>query len=177
MPSPTATSKPAKKSPAVTASKQPKPKKSEDALALLKGDHRRVASLFEAYESTRKSAKLEQIVHTICDELTIHAMLEEKEFYPVVRNALKKEGDMLDEAEVEHASLKWLIKQLLAASPKADLYDAKVTVLKEYVEHHVNEEETEMFPKVKKSRIDTVALGQTLLAAKSKLQKKLNIKH
>jgi DNA-binding FrmR family transcriptional regulator len=80
---------------------------------------------------------------------------------------------MIDEAVVEHSSLKWLIAQLESEAIDSELYDAKVTVLKEYVEHHVKEEEKELFPKVQKSALDIVELGDTMQAAKKVLQKEL----
>jgi hemerythrin superfamily protein len=141
-----------------------------DALALLKADHRTVEELFEEFESARKPERKQMIVQTICNELTIHAKLEESAFYPPVREALPKDEDLLDEAQVEHNSLKWLIAQLEGVEPGSELYDAKVTVLKEYVQHHVKEEEKEMFPKVRKSSLDTKELGKTLQAVKQKLQ-------
>jgi hemerythrin superfamily protein len=144
--------------------------KAKDAIALLKEDHRRVEDLFDQFESARKPERKQLLVQSICEELTIHAALEESEFYPAVREALKKEQDLMDEAEVEHASLKWLIAQLESETPESEHYEAKVTVLKEYVQHHVKEEEKQMFPKVRKSSLDTAALGQTLQAAKQNLQ-------
>lgn len=158
---------------ATTAAQKVAPsEKAKDALVLLKEDHRRVEDLFEQFESARKPERKLQIVKTICEELTAHAMLEESEFYPVVRKALPKDEHLLDEAEVEHASLKSLVAQLETESPDAELYDAKVTVLKEYVSHHVKEEEKQMFPRIRKSDLDTAALGQTLQTAKLELQQK-----
>lgn len=151
----------------------PAPAKAKDAIAMLKEDHRRVEDLFSQFESARKGERKLRIVQSICAELTLHAALEETEFYPLAREFLKKDEDLLDEAEVEHASLKWLIAQLETVSPESDLYDAKVTVLKEYVSHHVKEEEKEMFPKVRKSALDTAALGATMQAAKERLQQTL----
>lgn len=156
------------KSPSKTTAKS-----THDAIALLKADHRHVEALFAEYESSKQAEKRNQLVDTICNELTLHAELEESKFYPVVKDALGDDTDLVDEAQVEHASLKWLIHQLQTEEPNSELHAAKVTVLKEYVSHHVKEEEKEMFPKVKKSGIDTVALGATLEAAKSMLQKKM----
>lgn len=147
-------------------------KAAPNAIALLKSDHRLVEELFEKFEKTNSKDRKSKIVKSICEELTVHAELEEKFFYPVVRETLKKEDDLLDEAQVEHASLKWLIAQLKAEGPDSEFYDAKVTVLKEYVQHHVKEEEKELFPKVKKSPLDLGELGTTLLSEKQKLQKK-----
>src|SRR5690606_14109663 len=164
-------SSPAKKPPSGAEAKVTR----KDALTLLKEDHRKVEALFEEFESARKPERKQAIVQMICDELTLHAALEETAFYPAVREALtlKKDQDLLDEATVEHASLKWLIAQLQADAPDQDFYDAKVTVLKEYVSHHVKEEEKQMFPKVRDSSLDTAGLGETLQVAKDKLKDKL----
>jgi len=148
-------------------------KAAPNAITLLKSDHRLVEELFEKFEKTNFKDRKSKLVKSICEELTVHAELEEKFFYPPVRETLKKEGDLLDEAEVEHSSLKWLIAQLESETPDSDLYDAKVTVLKEYVQHHVKEEEKELFPKVKKSPLDLAELGATLAGEKQRLQKHL----
>jgi hemerythrin superfamily protein len=165
----TETAKSTRPQPAKAKSARPS-SKTIDAIALLKADHRTVESLFEQFESARKPERKQQIVQKICMELTIHAELEESSFYPMVRDALPKEDDLLNEAEVEHASVKWLIAQLEAENPEDELYDAKVMVLKEYVQHHVKEEEKEMFPKIRKSALDTHELGQVLQEVKMKLQ-------
>jgi hemerythrin superfamily protein len=101
-------------------------------------------------------------------ELTVHAQLEEEIFYPAAREALE-EQDLLDEAEVEHASAKELIAQLESTKPGAELYDAKVTVLGEYIDHHVKEEEKQMFPKVRKARLDLEELAAQMKARKEAL--------
>ena len=155
-----------------TTTKTPS-KNSQDAIALLKADHRHVEELFAEYEGSKQADKRSQLVDTICNELTIHAELEESKFYPAIKDALGDDADLVDEAQVEHASLKWLIHQLQTEAPDSDLHAAKVTVLKEYVSHHVKEEEKQLFPKVKKSGIDTVALGATLESAKTVLKNKL----
>lgn len=152
--------------------------KSPNAIALLKNDHRIVENLFEEYEHARKADRKQAIVQEICEELTVHAQLEEQAFYPEAKKVLNKEGDdLIDEAKVEHNSLKWLIAQLEAEAPDSELYAAKVTVLKEYVEHHVKEEEKEMFPKLRKTDLDLEALGQTMMKVKEELQRKILTKH
>lgn len=144
-----------------------------DALALLKSDHRTVEDLFEDYEKARKSERKQTLAAKICEELTIHAELEEKAFYPQVQAALGDDRDLVAEARVEHASLKWLIAQLQKESPDSELYEAKMTVLREYVDHHVKEEEKQMFPKVRKTDLDLDELGQTLMQTKEQLTQKL----
>lgn len=145
----------------------------KDAVALLKADHRKVEELFAEYESASRSEKKSRIATQICEELTVHAEIEEKGFYPPARAALGDGADLVDEAAVEHASLKWLIAQIESEDPGNGLYDAKVKVLKEYVSHHVKEEETEMFPKLRKTDLDLVELGEELKMLKQQLLKKL----
>ncbi len=106
-----------------------------------------------------KAASGRQLAEQICQMLTVHATAEEEIFYPAVR-AADVDEDLLDEAEVEHASAKDLIAQIQSMSPEDDLYDAKVTVLGEYINHHVEEEEGEMFPKARRAKVDLVGLGR-----------------
>lgn len=155
------------------AKQKPTAAAAPDAIALLKADHRAVEELFAKFESTKRADQKAKIVQDICTELTIHATIEEKDFYPAAQEVLKDDKDLIDEAEVEHASLKWLIAQLEAEAPDSELYDAKVTVLKEYVSHHVKEEEKEMFPKLKKTELDLKALGAQLAASKAELKKEM----
>lgn len=147
-----------------------------NAITLLKNDHRTVEDLFEEYEHARRNDRKQALVQQICEELTVHALLEEQEFYPPAQQALGEDKDLVEEAQVEHASLKWLIAQLESEAPDSELYAAKVTVLKEYVQHHVKEEEKEMFPKLRKTDLDLDALGQTLFEAKKKLQQSVSAK-
>lgn len=99
----------------------------------------------------------------------MHATVEEELFYPVAREVLGEDEDLVNEANVEHASAKELIAQITAASADEPLYDARVKVLGEYIDHHVKEEEEEMFPKVKKSDLDLAALGEDLEVRKAEL--------
>jgi hemerythrin superfamily protein len=140
---------------------------------LLKADHRKVEALFADYNKASGASKKHEIAMSICDELSVHAALEETAFYPPAKLALGDDADLISEATVEHASLKWLIAQLQKEPQESELYDAKVTVLKEYVAHHVKEEEKEMFPKLKKSEIDLNELGEKMEALKPQLQQKL----
>ena len=145
-----------------------------DAIKLLETDHDQVKALFEQYkklvESKADGEQRQTLAETICDMLTVHATIEEEIFYPAAREALADDDeDLLDEAEVEHASAKDLIAQLKDMAPEDDLFDAKVTVLGEYIDHHVKEEETEMFPKCRKSAMDLTGLGDVLMARKEEL--------
>lgn len=141
-----------------------------DAIAMLEDDHAKVKSLFEQFEglSDRSKASKKKVADQICMELSIHAEVEEQVFYPAVRGPVK-DDDLMDEAVVEHASAKELIAQIMEMDPGEDLYDAKVKVLSEQIEHHVKEEEEEMFPKVRKGKVDLVALGAEMEAFKAKL--------
>lgn len=137
-----------------------------DVINLLKEDHKKVKSLFAEYEELQgkkvSNDKKAKIVQQICTELTLHALAEEAIVYPAAREAIKDEA-LMDEADVEHAGAKKLITELQAMSPEESHYDAKVTVLKEYIEHHVKEEEKEMFSQLKDSDVDRNQLGQEVI--------------
>lgn len=141
----------------------------QDAIALLRADHAKVNDLFDQFEKARDDAHKLKLAQTICMELKIHAQIEEEIFYPATRAELTGEEDLLDEAEVEHASAKELIAQIEAGSPDDDKWEAKVTVLGEYIKHHVKEEQSEMFPKVRKTQLDLKGLGEQLAARKEEL--------
>jgi hemerythrin superfamily protein len=147
-----------------------------DAIGLLTADHKDVKKLFESYKklvSTEASDDEKEAVATkICMMLTAHATAEEEIFYPAAREALA-EPDLVDEAEVEHGSAKELIAQIEAMSPGDPMYDATVKVLGEYIDHHVKEEEGEMFPKVRKTDIDLKALGKEIKARKAELMEEM----
>jgi len=149
----------------------------QDAFALLTADHKRVKSLFKEFESLKDEGEDDQkatLVETICNELTIHAQIEEEIFYPALRDAIDDE-DLMDEADVEHASAKQLIAQLEQLEVGGDHYDATVTVLGEYIDHHVKEEEGEMFSKAREADIDSAALGEELAIRKAELKEELGI--
>lgn len=139
-----------------------------DATALLKADHKAVSALFDAYEKARAASTKKNLVTKICIELGVHAQIEDEIFYPAVKAALK-DKELVPEALVEHATLKNLIAQIEGMAPDGEMFDAKVKVLSEYVKHHVKEEQNEMFPKAKKTRLDMLALGAQLAARKKEL--------
>jgi hemerythrin superfamily protein len=150
----------------------------QDAIAMLMADHKKVKKLFSDFDKLKEDGSDEDkaaLVDQICSELKIHTELEEEIFYPAVRKAID-DSDLMDEALVEHAGAKELIAQLEDASPDDDLYDAKVTVLGEQINHHVKEEEGEMFPKAKKASIDTEALGASMLKRKLALMEKMGMR-
>lgn len=146
-----------------------------NAIELLKGDHREVEQLFKQYEDIKEGAEdaaKGELVAQICDALTVHAQIEESIFYPAARQALQHEEgqDLLNEAAVEHQTLKDIIGRLEMAPTSDPLYDAGVQVLSEYVKHHVREEENELFPKVRSSDMDLQAIGEQLAEMKKRLE-------
>jgi hemerythrin superfamily protein len=144
-----------------------------DAIELLTTDHKEVKALFKEYdklvESDGNEDEKQALAEQICQMLTVHATIEEELFYPAAREALGEDADLVDEADIEHESAKELIAQIEGSSPEDDHFDARVKVLGEYIDHHVKEEEGEMFPKVKKGDVDMVALGADLMARKEQL--------
>ena len=146
---------------------------SSDAIKLLTTDHKEVKKLFKAYdqlvEADGDSDEKQELARQICTMLTAHATVEEELFYPAAREVLDDDEDLVDEADVEHSTAKDLIAQIEASTPDDPLYDAKVKVLGEYIDHHVKEEEGEMFPKVRKSDLDLDALGADMAARKEEL--------
>jgi hypothetical protein len=144
----------------------------KDAIALLEADHREVDAMFEQYETLTDDADKKALAAKICLALKVHTTIEEELFYPPARKATG-DGDLLDEALVEHAGAKNLIAEIEAMQPGQPLYDAKVKVLGEQVRHHVEEEETELFPEVRDTDLDLDALGAKLAARKAELMAKL----
>jgi hypothetical protein len=145
--------------------------KTPDAIALLIGDHRKVAGLFKKFEKARGAAK-GKLAREICLELSVHTMIEETLFYPALRG--KAEQDMLDEAHVEHDSAKVIIADVLSSRVGSDFYDAKIKVLSELIKHHVKEEEQRggLFTKARQSKVDLVALRERMEASKEALAAK-----
>jgi hemerythrin superfamily protein len=144
--------------------------KTQDAIALLKEDHDKVEELFKQFESAKGDGRKEKLARQICMELTVHTQIEEEIFYPACEG--KIEEDMLKEAYVEHDAAKLLIAEIESGNGQTDdFFDAKVKVLSEEIDHHVEEEEKEMFPEVRKADIDLKALGEQLAARKAELIK------
>lgn len=141
-----------------------------DATHLLMADHRKVEDLFEQFEKASGASRKEAIALEICNELKIHAMIEEEIFYPALEG--KIEEDLLEEAYVEHDGAKVLINEIAAGGADEEFYDAKVKVLQEQVEHHVKEEEKErdnMFQQARAADVDLNGLGKQMLARKEEL--------
>ena len=147
----------------------------KDACDLLDADHKNVKKMFKEFEeltgSRARSAaqKKMDLARQICMELTVHTQIEEEIFYPALRAALK-DTDLIAEAEVEHQSAKDLIAQIEAAADADEMFDAKVTVLGEYIDHHVKEERGEIFPKARAARkLDLVSMRDDMAARKEEL--------
>ena len=145
------------------------------ALEMLAADHRKVERMFQQYEQGKDGddEARRQLAEKICNELTVHTQIEEELFYPWLRENLE-EPDLVEEALVEHQSAKTLISQI-QGSEVDDTYDAKVTVLGEYIKHHVQEEENEIFPQVRGNQEELDELGQELAARKMELMEELGM--
>jgi len=151
--------------------------KQKDACDLLDADHKAVKKMFNEFEKLTESRgntreKKRMLADQICQELTVHAQIEEEIFYPAIRKAIKDEL-MMAEAEVEHMSAKDLIAQIQETEAGDALFDAKVLVLGEYIDHHVKEERNEMFPKARASKVDLVRMRDALQARKEELMAEL----
>jgi hemerythrin superfamily protein len=148
------------------------------AIEMLTADHRTVEELFERYESEKESDDdtKRALAQRICGELTVHAQVEEELFYPWLRENLDEDDmEMVEEAQVEHQSAKDLIAQIEGASEIDETYDAKVKVLGEYIKHHVEEEENEIFPEVSSEKEALDELGQEMMARKLELMEELGL--
>lgn len=146
-------------------------KKSEDAISLLKQDHRKVEKALAEFEelSSRPSKKKRELADEICADLLKHMVIEEEIFYPTVQENVKGAKDVVKEGIVEHASAKKLIAEIQGMEGDEELFDSKVKVLGEQIKHHVEEEESEMFPTVEESSLDLVALGEQMAERKAQL--------
>ena len=144
--------------------------KTIDAIALLKADHRTVEELFANFVAAKGDGRKKALAEQICLELTVHTKIEEDIFYPACEGSV--EDDLLKEAYVEHDGAKVLIAEIEAGGPGDEFYDAKVKVLSEMIEHHVEEEERRvegMFSQARKAGVDLDALGERMAAEKAQL--------
>ncbi|HZZ32263.1 MAG TPA: hemerythrin domain-containing protein [Phenylobacterium sp.] len=141
-----------------------------DAIALLKADHRKVEDLFDRFKSTKGDGRKQAIAEQICMELSIHTKIEEDVFYPACEGAV--EEDLLKEAYVEHDGAKVLIAEIEAGGPDDAFYEAKIKVLSEEIEHHVEEEEKRvegMFSQARRAGLDMEGLGAKMAEEKERL--------
>jgi hemerythrin superfamily protein len=148
-----------------------------DAIALLKQDHRNVEALIGEFENADESEQ-SSLAERICNTLTVHAQIEEELLYPSAKDALserEQEAELVSEALVEHAAAKELIAKIEAMSPDDENFTATVKVLGEYVKHHVKEEETQLFPALKRARVDLKQLGSQLADRKFTLMEQMGI--
>ena len=149
--------------------------KSQDAIALLKEDHRQVEDRFEQFEKARGDERKQKLALEICKELTMHTMIEEEIFYPACEG--KVEEDLLKESFVEHDAAKVLIAEIQSGEPSEDFYEAKVKVLKEEIEHHVEEEEQPkkgLFAQAREADVDVGALGEQMARRKEQLSEEID---
>ena len=144
--------------------------KAAGAIEMLKEDHEKVKKAFKEFEKLDRedTEAAQQLVQTVCEDLKVHTTLEEEIFYPAAREAIEDE-DILNEAQVEHETAKMLIEQLENMGTDDPNYRATFIVLGEYVQHHIKEEEGEMFPQVKKTDLDLEELGQRMKQRKQEL--------
>jgi hemerythrin superfamily protein len=144
-----------------------------DALQLLMAEHREVEAMFQKYQKLAdadgRGDERMLLASQICVALTLHAQMEEEILYPAARAVLTQDEEIVDEAYVEHAGAKKLISQVKTMTSDQSLYDAKVEVLGEYVDHHVKEEETGLFPKLRKTSLDLDAMAEQMAARKKAL--------
>ena len=148
--------------------------KSQDAITLLREDHRKVEDLFEQFEKAKGDGRKQKLALEICKELTIHTIIEEEIFYPAIEG--KVDEDLLKESFVEHDAAKVMIAEIEAGEPSDEFYDAKVKVLKEEIEHHVEEEEKPkegLFAQTRAADVDLKVLGERIVMRKEALQQEI----
>lgn len=144
---------------------------SQDAISLLEADHREAEAIFHQFEKIKEKGSAEEklaLAKKVCGALLIHMEIEEKIFYPQVRQQID-DDDLMNESVVEHAGAKDLITQLGELKADDPMFDAKMKVLSEQIQHHVDEEESEMFPKVRKAGLDLDVIGAELLKGKTQM--------
>jgi hypothetical protein len=146
---------------------------SPSAIDLLEQDHREVEEWFDEYDELKEDdARKAELAQKICLALKVHAQIEEEIFYPQAREATK-DNDLIDEAVVEHATVKNLIAEIESMEVGEDLYDAKIRVLGEMVKQHIKEEEEELFPELRPAKIDLEAFGKELAERKEELMSEM----
>lgn len=144
-------------------------------LTMLKDDHKRAKKAFRDFEKLdphESSEECRMLVEQTCGELEVHATLEEELFYPAARSYLSEE-ELIDEAEVEHSTLKSLIEQLRTMEPEDEKFAATFKVLGEYVKHHVREEEGEIFPQLARAKLDWKGLSEEMNTRREELMQEI----
>lgn len=149
----------------------------QDAITLLKSDHRQVEDLFKRFEAADDD-ELGTIAERVCQLLTVHAQVEEEIVYPAAKEAFEgdeEDTELVIEAEIEHGTAKDLIAKIEAMRPEDESYKATVKVLSEYIKHHVKEEEKEMFPKLRQVDVNLKELGAQLAERRLELMEDMGI--
>ena len=142
-----------------------------DAIALLKADHQRVKDLFTQYEATDNVETKRTLAEQVFRELDTHAQLEENVFYPTVNEETEEGPELVKESLSEHETVKILIQELRSMAHETDEFDAKFHELIQNVEHHVEEEEAEMFPLAEEELGDDLdEMGEEMQELKADLQ-------
>jgi hypothetical protein len=160
------------RSPSQNRGKETQPA-SPSAFELLEQDHREVEEWFDEYDELKDDHdQRAELAQKICLALRVHAQIEEEIFYPQAREATK-DNDLIDEAVVEHATVKKLISEIEAMEAGEELYEAKVRVLGEMVKHHIKEEEDELFPELEAAKMDLNALGKEIAERKEELMSEM----
>jgi hemerythrin superfamily protein len=144
----------------------------KDAIQLLKADHREVERLFKQFHDARGEERRMQLCERICMELMVHTEIEEEIFYPTCREFLK-DDEIINESLIEHQAAKDLIDEIRGMDAYDDMFDARMQVLQEQIEHHVEEEEKELFPLVQKTDMDLKDVGHRLMMRKTELQERM----
>lgn len=139
-----------------------------DAITLLKQDHKTVEKLFKQFEKSTRPSQQRKLAGQVIEELSVHAAIEEMVFYPAIRDRVPTTEDTVLESLEEHHVVKWLLSELEDMKPDHERFKAKMSVLIESVRHHVQEEESELFPQVRKEvkRKELAELGDALEKAK-----------
>ena len=146
---------------------------SPNAFELLEQDHREVEEWFDQYDELKEDDNRKgKLAEKICLALKVHAQIEEEIFYPQARDATN-DNDLIDEAVVEHATVKNLIGEIEAMEVGEELYDAKMRVLGEMVKHHIREEEEELFPELEAAQMDLGAVGKEIAERKEALMSEM----
>lgn len=146
-----------------------------ELLKMLKEDHKKVKKAFQDFERLDRDEQMDQcqaLVTQTCADLALHATLEEELFYPAIREAMREE-QLIDEAEVEHASAKTLIADLQQLPPEDRAWAATFKVLGEYVQHHIQEEESEIFPQLTRAKLDWAGLQRQMAERRQALEQEL----
>ena len=153
----------------------------KDAVGMLMEDHKRVKGLFEEFKKFDEAPDgdydelKQELIDAVCGELKVHAQVEEEIFYPAMREACPDEDALMNEADVEHAGAKDLIAQIESGSSSDAMTCARFTVLGEYIDHHVKEEESEMFPKATAAKMNLVTLAKEIVMRKKELKEELGL--